>query len=109
MLFRYTRTKGSPGVQHPVHKTLKSHASIFQAKGQPDKLKQAVGGDDGRLLHVARVDGGIWWYPFLRSSLLKIVAPARLLVMSADGYVQERVAVGLSEKIEAAVVAARPP
>ena len=45
----------------------------------------------------------------MRSSLLKIVAPARLLVMSADGYVQERVAVGLSEKIEAAVVAARPP
>ena len=26
---------------------------------------------------------GIWWYPFFRSSLLKTVAPARLLVMSA--------------------------
>ena len=26
---------------------------------------------------------GIWWYPFFKSSLLKMVAPARLLVMSA--------------------------
>ena len=26
---------------------------------------------------------GIWWYPFFKSRLLKMVAPARLLVMSA--------------------------
>ena len=85
---------------------MKRHPRILEAEGHPHEFKEAEGGDDGRLLDVGGVNRD------LVVALLQIqLAEHRCPSQAARdvGHVGEGVAVRLCEKVEAAVVAARPP